>query len=199
VSINTYKFNSLRHLHASKQEVQERIVRSICRIRPLAEIAPEWPIELYGDHMGPAGYDSQLFLASFKNWMIASNVLSATAALGAADHKTAPITKAADLSSVPHSELALVFPFGIFRRIETRDEGKTEAAAKRKPPAPRKSRARKRRPHDSTSDSESEEGSEPWIIAIFPTLTFIIFRFCIAPKNAASPSIFFVVLSNLFS
>ena len=150
ISMNTYKFSALKYMH-ERSGSGDRLTKSVCKSRRVEEIEPVWPIEKHGDHMGPGGYDSQLFLSSFKNWTISigrasrssTNRTSDTtttanttrtrsgrsstpsAAAAAASSEEPAITKDADLSTAPCSELALIFPFGVFRGIATNEQPTT--------------------------------------------------------------------------
>lgn len=150
ISMNTYKFSALKYMH-ERSGSGDRLTKSVCKSRRVEEIEPVWPIEKHGDHMGPGGYDSQLFLSSFKNWTISigrstrssTNRTSDTtttanttrtrsgrsstpsAAVAAASSEEPAITKDADLSTAPCSELALIFPFGVFRGIATNEQPTT--------------------------------------------------------------------------
>ncbi|CAF0758348.1 unnamed protein product [Brachionus calyciflorus] len=110
VSMNTFKFSVAKNLHESKQLRQELLNKIVNKIF-LSEVKELWPIENYGDHMGPGLYDSQLFLNSFKNWMINQSTLKNDS------NKNTAITKDADQSFAPYCELALFFPFGVFRGL----------------------------------------------------------------------------------
>lgn len=124
VSMNTYKFSVGKYLHESKRLRQELLNKIVCKFK-LDQINELWPIDAYGDHMGPGLYDSQLFLNSFKNWMINPSNLSSNQtndSLSRTKNKPSSqidpaITKEADQSFAPFSELALFFPFGVFRGI----------------------------------------------------------------------------------
>lgn len=125
--MNTYKFSVGKYLHESKRLRQE-LLNNIVKRFEINQVQDLWQIELYGDHMGPGLYDSQLFLNSFKNWMINPSNLSSSQTADAANRKKAAkaniqttkepaITKENDQSFAPYSELALFFPFGVFRGI----------------------------------------------------------------------------------
>lgn len=119
VSMNTYKFSVSRYLHESKRLRQELLCKILPKLK-VSHINELWQIEMFGDHMGPGGYSSQLFLNSFKNWMLQSNVISG-ANTNSYSSKRAnkrssrttelAITNEDDLSAAANSELALVFPF----------------------------------------------------------------------------------------
>ena len=110
VSMNTYKFSVVKCLHESRRSRQELLNKIVNRAY-LKDVQTLWPIDRYGDHMGPGLYDSQLFLNSFKNWMINQSNLTILSAQNSA------ITKDTDQSFAPYSELALFFPFGVFRGL----------------------------------------------------------------------------------
>ena len=139
--MNTFKFNVRHTLHESKKLRQELLARIISRSR-LDHIKCMWPIERYGDHMGPGGYDTQLFLHSFKNWVLPSNLKSTTTTTSVSSSPSSnagkskspkqqqqAITKEDDASFAPYSELALVFPFGVFRGIASSSNDKLSTAA----------------------------------------------------------------------
>lgn len=54
VSMNNYKFNVQSNLHENKRMRQEHLNTILLR-NNLAEIVDLWPIEKYGDQMGPGG------------------------------------------------------------------------------------------------------------------------------------------------
>lgn len=110
VSMNTYKFNVSKCLHESRRCRQELLNKIVNRAK-IQDVENLWPIDKYGDHMGPGLYDSQLFLNSFKNWVINQSNLTSLSLDNLA------ITKEADHSFAPYSELALFFPFGVFRGL----------------------------------------------------------------------------------
>lgn len=127
VSMNTYKFNVAKCLHESRRCRQDLLNKIVNRAL-LEDVQCLWPIDQYGDHMGPGLYDSQLFLNSFKNWMINQSNLTNLSAENLA------ITKEADHSFAPYSELALFFPFGVFRGLASTSAQR----AKKKPAVKRK-------------------------------------------------------------
>lgn len=119
-----------------------------------------WPIEAYGDHAGPGGYDSQLFLSSFKNWMLSS---------------TYPLdnTKEASLSSEQFYEPALQFLFRVFRGL-----GSGETVAKPRSSTQVRSSVRKKaaaastkRRHDDDPADDTAESSTKWPLAKRPKRT----------------------------
>jgi hypothetical protein len=143
VSMNTYKFNSKKYLHENKKQ-RQTLLGQVTRKIKLEDAQPVWPMEDYGDHMGPGGYHSQLFLNSFKNWILPSNVASIGS--DSIEIKTqspqtdkskfknstsnntnsikieAPaITKQEDPKYAPICELALNFPFTMYRGISSTD------------------------------------------------------------------------------
>ena len=73
------------------------------------------------------GYSSQLFLNSFKNWVLTSNISSASAN---ANPSGRAIKKEANLYKAPYSELAILFPFGDFLSLAS----KRPKSRKRKAP-----------------------------------------------------------------
>ena len=121
--MNTFKFIVSKYLHENKRLKQDLVSKALYRHHLNA--IPEINLQL-GDNCGPAGYDSQLFLHSFKNWMLQSNVTSSSK-----KRSQQAITKEADLLSVPFCELALLFPFGVFRGIASLAE-KSSKSKKRK-------------------------------------------------------------------
>ncbi len=154
VSMNTYKLNVSRYLHENKRLRQELLCKILSKLK-LNEINDLWQIEMFGDHMGPGGYSSQLFLNSFKNWMLPSNVVSgngSTENSRKSNKKTRDepaITKEADLTTATFSELALNFPFSVFCSISNypnNSSGSTKRKAKQK--------------QKSSSDSDEHE-NEP--------------------------------------
>ncbi len=124
ISMNTFKFSVTKYLHENKKLRQELLNKITSKIK-LDEINPLWPIENFGDHLGPGCYDSQLFLNSFKNWMLPTNLgnnnsISVGLNTSRSKNKSSPstepaITKEDDQSFAPFSELALLFPFGVYR------------------------------------------------------------------------------------
>ena len=148
VSMNTYKLNVSRYLHENKRLRQELLCKILPKLK-LNEINDLWQIEMFGDHMGPGGYSSQLFLNSFKNWMLPSNVVSGNGStengrkLNKKTRDEPAITKEADLTS------ALNFPFSVFCSISNysnSSSGSTKRKAKQK--------------QKSSSDSDEHE-NEP--------------------------------------
>lgn len=139
--MNTYKFSVGKYLVGNKPHQTDFLSKIVCKLGSLDEVNPIRPIEKFSDHMGPGGYDSQLFLNSFKNWMIPSSVGNQEASSnnrpkrpGARSSTIEPaITKDADFSTAPCSELALLFPFGVFRGIATSEnQYSTKARANKK-------------------------------------------------------------------
>jgi len=126
VSMSTYKFNVSKYLHENKR-LRQQLLNKVTVKEKIENINDIWPIENYGDHMGPGAYDSQLFLNSFKNWMLPSSVGHNNSSLAKSnpinkisyksDETEPAITKEADQTSAPLSELALYFPFSLFRGI----------------------------------------------------------------------------------
>ena len=145
ISMNTYKFCAGKFLHESKN-LRQTLLSRITSKSSMSNLVDLWPIEKYGDQMGPGGYDSQLFLHSFKNWMLPS-VSSETSEEPRETEETPAITKE-DQSIAPFSELALSFPFGVFRGIQQVSKRSRRKAAKRKSTL------------DEDSDEEDSDASE---------------------------------------
>ena len=127
ISMNTYKFSVGKDLHEDKR-LRQNLLNKITTKSELSSIKDLWEIENYGDSMGPGGYDSQLFLNSYKNWMLPNNVSSISSSTSRRSKKSnaelesnepPAITKDADRTFAPFSELALVLPFGVFRQVES--------------------------------------------------------------------------------
>ncbi len=140
VSMSTYKFNVSKYLHENKR-LRQQLLTKVTVKEKIESINEPWPIENYGDRMGPGAYDSQLFLNSFKNWMLPSNVghnnsslaksSSANKILYKNDQLEPAITKEADQSSAPLSELALYFSFSLFRGILSSNASNESPSVKR--------------------------------------------------------------------
>ena len=153
--MNTYKFSVGKDLHEDKR-LRQNLLNKITAKSELSSIKELWEIESYGDSMGPGGYDSQLFLNSYKNWMLPNNVSSISSSSSRRSKKNSPdsesneppaITKEADKTFAPFSELALVFPFGVFRQVES-------TSSRRRKPA-------KRKMDDTDYDAKVEKQSKP--------------------------------------
>ncbi len=103
---------------------------------------------------------------SFKNWILPSNVVANSSDSNKNRNKkskTEPaITKEADLTTAPYSELALVFPFGIFRGIATYASTFSTNENKNK----NKSKKKKR----TMTDSEEEEDEDTELVDIERTI-----------------------------
>ncbi|CAM6055084.1 unnamed protein product, partial [Sphagnum tenellum] len=105
VSVKTFKFNTSRYLHENKR-LRATLSQKACVKRSLKTI--EEPSPLRGDHMGPGGYDSQLFLNRFKNW-----TLSLIHTNASSSSHVKPVTKDSDMTVSPSTELVMHVPFGI--------------------------------------------------------------------------------------
>lgn len=142
VSMNTYKFNVGTYLKEDKT-IRKRLQAFITRkhdLDSLGDMVSLTSCSAEIDHMGPGGYDSQLFLHYFQNWIIPSNVGGSTntnadslakTKKSKRDEAEPAITKEADQSYAPYSELALFFPFGVIRGL-TSSSNRSSRKAKRK-------------------------------------------------------------------
>jgi hypothetical protein len=130
VSMNTYKFCVGKYLHESKN-LRQNLLNKITSKSSIENLIELWPIEKYGDQMGPGGYDSQLFLHSFKNWTLPTSVGNADDTEMMEQDDPPAITKEAQ-SIAPFSELCLTFPFGVFRGIENTSKKQKKKTLKRK-------------------------------------------------------------------
>lgn len=163
ISMNTFKFSVAKYLHENKKLRQELLNKITCKIK-LEEINQTWPIENYGDHLGPGCYDSQLFLNSFKNWMLPNNLgnnnntsVVSNCSRSKTKSSTEPaITKEDDQSFAPFSELALLFPFGVYRCIASSN---SNSNTKPKSITTVKKKSKKRTIQNS--DEENEESKAP--------------------------------------
>jgi hypothetical protein len=172
VSMNTYKFGVGNYLKEDKQ-VRKKLQSFVTRKHRLEELSDVLRIESINndgaiDNMGPGGYDSQLFLHFFQNWIIPSNVgSSSTTSSGVPGSKSKQkkdpgvepaITKEADQSYAPYSELALSFPFGVFRGLATvTNSSSNHNAEKTSTSSPNKSNSAKRkRPSRKSSDDDED-------------------------------------------
>ena len=54
VSMHTFKFNVQSYLHENKR-IRQDLLNNILLKSELADIKDPWPIETFGDHMGPGG------------------------------------------------------------------------------------------------------------------------------------------------
>ena len=73
IKIKFVFFFSIKYLHENKK-LRQNLLNKIISKSSLDNLSLLWQIENYGDHMGPGGFDSQLFLSSFKNWTLQSNL-----------------------------------------------------------------------------------------------------------------------------
>lgn len=147
VSMNSYKFCVGKYLHESKN-LRQNLLNKITSKSIIENLIELWPIEKYGDQMGPGGYDSQLFLHSFKNWTLPTNVGNAEDMVIEDQDNPPAITKEAQ-SIAPYSELCLTFPFGVFRGIENTSKKQKKKATKRKN-------------KDDDDDDDDSVNSEEW-------------------------------------
>jgi hypothetical protein len=171
VSMNTYKFGvsnggGLKEDKQLRKKLQSFVTKKY-RLDELGDIVQIEAIHNDGaiDNMGPGGYDSQMFLHFFQNWIIPSNVGSSNSSNGISSSKSSnnrpkkdaeiepAITKEADQSHAPYSELALSFSFGVFRGLASasanRDGGEKTAPS-------RNSSKRKRPLRKSSDDGEGD-------------------------------------------
>ncbi len=112
VSLNTYKFNVAASLRESKK-LRAALHRVACKQTSLELV--EDPKPLKGDHLGPGGYDSQLFLNLYMNWVLPSPTNINTMANSNNDIIPCVEYNAKQSLECVYSELAMALPYGIYR------------------------------------------------------------------------------------
>ena len=125
--MGTYKFGVGAHLKENKQ-LRKRLHSFLTRKHKPNELGEMFELEKEPalDHLGPGGYDSQLFLHYAQNWVMPTAAKSG----GGGGQSSKAITKDSDKSHAPYSELALFFPFSLFRGLASAANNKTASNRK---------------------------------------------------------------------
>ena len=159
ISLNTYKFNVTANLKESKK-LRAILHKNACcqlRIKDIGDLKP-----IVGDHLGPGGYDSQLFLNSYANWTLPSSTSSKSSSKEASSIISIEYDDKIDNI---YSELVMQLPFGILRGVNS----SPLTPAKKKTPAKRRSSAKAKTEDEKSFDTENE--SSPKKRKILPYLS----------------------------
>jgi general transcription factor 3C polypeptide 1 len=172
VSMNTYKFSLVGSLKEDKQ-LRKKLHSFVTRKYLMDELEDVMRVEGVHndgaiDNMGPGGYDSQLFLHYFQSWIIPCNVSGGGSSSSrnrsrvkwessSASAFEPAITKEADQSYAPFSELALSFPFGIFRGLATVASSSPPSKVKQEKVSKSLKRKRQRKGNDNDDETVEED------------------------------------------